>query len=155
FEHEAHCHVHLHAYGHLGHTAVLGLQDAAHELTADDLGLDQDLGVVLTGGFHRGDHGVGVGGVRDPADPDAASGAGRFDEHDLTEIGDVVEDLLAFVGPPAIGARDMVAGGDAVTDEDGFHEHLVHCRRAGKDPGARVPDSHHLEQTLDGAVLTE
>ena len=40
------------------------------------------------------------------------------------------------------------------TGEHDLHVVLVHADRGGEDTGADVADARHLEESLDGAVLT-
>ena len=143
-------HPDLPGLGHARGGVAVTAQDRDLDLAAEDPGLDQDLGIHLTGGPNGGGQ---VLGAVDLADTQGGAGAGGLDEQGVGQGGARLKDGGRVVVPCAGGDHHVRGGGDARGVQEHLGDLLVHAGGTGQHPAAHVGQAHHLQQALDGAVL--
>ena len=94
-----------------------------------------------------------TGRVGDPGDPDGGTSPGGFYEDRETEPRDLGEHGLPFEAQSALRGDDVGADGQPRRLEGQFHEVFVHAHCGGQHTRPDITDAHHLEHSLDGAVL--
>lgn len=68
---------------------------------------------------------------------------------------DLREDAVGVVEPAPVRGHHVRPDRQSCGLEGDLHVVLVHADGAGRHAGSDVSDAHHLEEPLDGAVLTE
>lgn len=127
-------------------------QDAAFEFAAPDAFFDEDLPVVSE---RELDCGPRRRAVRDLGDTDARAEIRRLHEERQPELAPDGAEDGARVPPPG-GLPDDAKGDDrhARGLEQDLHHGLVHAHCGAEDPRPDEGDVGHLEEPLDGAVLS-
>ena len=131
--------------------SAVAVEHGTLNLSTGDPLLDDDLGIeptrLLDGGCE-----IITGG--DLGDADRRAAASGFDEDRHRELADAVQASLTIV-LPLMGTHDDVgAHQDARLTQHHLGEVLVHAVRRGRHTTTDVASPVHLEQPLDGAVLT-
>ena len=141
--------------------ARLGAQYRAFDLARVDALLDQHAPVMVGGLEHGGGQFGRIAFALHFGHTEAGAGTRRLDEQRVAQAGglDLGHDGRGVGGEPVRGIKGARIQRDARRrgDAGGVQQHLgvmlVHARGRGKHAAADVRHVHHLQQTLNGAVL--